>query len=101
MRTEQIVAKALEQVNNDRYILSNMIFKRVKQLNNGAQILIKADLRTEKLTDIALREIEQNIEHYARVKYGQEEPVYCGKCDYCKSVKEAHIRNYSELLEGL
>ena len=59
MRTEQIVAKALEQVNNDRYILSNMIFKRVKQLNNGAQILIKADLRTEKLTDIALREIAQ------------------------------------------
>lgn len=50
---------------------------------------------------IALREIEQNIEHYARVKYGQEEPVYCGKCDYCKSVKEARIRNYSELLEGL
>lgn len=59
MRTEQIVAKALEQVNNDRYILSNMIFKRVKQLNNGAQILIKADLRTEKLTDIALREIAE------------------------------------------
>lgn len=56
---------------------------------------------TQPVLDIALREIEQNIEHYARVKYGQEEPVYCGKCDYCKSVKEAHIRNYSELLEGL
>ena len=56
---------------------------------------------TQPVLDIALREIEQNIEHYARVKYGQEEPVYCGKCDYCKSVKEARIRNYSELLEGL
>ena len=59
MRTEKKKKKALEQVNNDRYILSNMIFKRVKQLNNGAQILIKADLRTEKLTDIALREIAE------------------------------------------
>ena len=56
---------------------------------------------TQPVLDIALREIEQNIEHYARVKYGQEEPVYCGKCDYCKSVKAARIRNYSELLEGL
>lgn len=56
---------------------------------------------TQPVLDIALREIEQNIEHYARVKYGQEEPVYCGKCDYCKSVKDARIRNYSELLEGL
>lgn len=56
---------------------------------------------TQPVLDIALREIEQNIEHYARVKYGQEEPVYCRKCDYCKSVKAARIRNYSELLEGL
>lgn len=55
---------------------------------------------TQPVLDIALREIEQNIEHYARVKEGQEEPVYCGKCDYCKSVKDARIRNYSELLEG-
>lgn len=55
---------------------------------------------TQPVLDIALREIEQNIEHYARVKYGQEKPVNCGKCDYCKSIKGARIRNYSELLEG-
>ncbi len=56
---------------------------------------------TQPFLDIALREIEQNIERYARVKLGIEEPTHCGKCDYCKSVKGARIRNYSELLEGL
>ncbi|GAD19794.1 DNA-directed RNA polymerase subunit omega [Helicobacter fennelliae] len=59
MRTEQIVAKALEQVNNDRYILSNIVFKRVKQLTNGAEILVDANRKTEKLSDIALREIAE------------------------------------------
>ncbi|WP_299328473.1 DNA-directed RNA polymerase subunit omega [uncultured Helicobacter sp.] len=59
MRTEQIAAKALEQVNNDRYVLANMIFKRVKQLNGGAQNLVGANLKTDKLTDIAMREIAE------------------------------------------
>lgn len=49
--------------------------------------------------DMALREIEQNISHFARVKAGEEPPIYCGRCDYCKSVKHAAIRNYNELLE--
>lgn len=59
MRTEQIAAKALEQVNNDRYVLSNMIFKRVKQLNNGAPNLVGANMKVDKLTDIAMREIAE------------------------------------------
>ncbi len=58
-RSEEITVAALERVNNDRYILSNMIFKRVKQLNNGAEILVEANPRKEKLTDIALREIAE------------------------------------------
>lgn len=49
--------------------------------------------------DIALKEVEMNIEHFAKVKLGMEEPAYCGKCDYCKSIKAAKIRNYNELLE--
>lgn len=47
----------------------------------------------------ALAEIEGNIKHFAEVKNGTVPPVYCGKCDYCKSVKAARIRNYNELLE--
>lgn len=50
--------------------------------------------------DMALREVEENIEHYADVKRGIVVPEYCGVCDYCKSVKQARIRNYNELLEG-
>lgn len=59
MRTEQIAAKALERVNNDRYVLANMIFKRVKQLNNGAPNLVGANLKLEKLADVAMREIAE------------------------------------------
>lgn len=59
MRTEQIAAKALEQVNNDRYVLANMIFKHVKQLNNGAPNLVGANLKLEKLADVAMREIAE------------------------------------------
>lgn len=50
--------------------------------------------------DMALREIEGNMPRFTAVKAGLEEPHYCGVCDYCKSVKKARIRNYSELLEG-
>lgn len=50
--------------------------------------------------DLALSEIEQNMPRFIAVKSGAEEPHYCGVCDYCKSVKKARIRNYSELLEG-
>ena len=50
--------------------------------------------------DMALREIERNMPRFIAVKAGLEEPHYCGVCDYCKSVKKARIRNYSELLEG-
>lgn len=49
--------------------------------------------------DMALAEIEQNIVRFAEVKAGRAEPVYCGKCDYCKSIKAARIRNYNELME--
>ncbi len=50
--------------------------------------------------DLALREIEENMPRFIAVKAGIEEPHYCGVCDYCKSVKKARVRNYSELLEG-
>lgn len=97
-----------------RYDLQGTVYQKGVELVTGEQLPFYLAVATKERTidldifqitqpvlDIALREIEQNIEHYARVKYGQEEPVYCGKCDYCKSVKEARIRNYSELLEGL
>lgn len=49
--------------------------------------------------DMALEEIAQNMERFKDVKAGIEPPTYCGKCDYCKSIKGARIRNYNELFE--
>lgn len=49
--------------------------------------------------DLALAEIMANMPRFIAIKAGLEEPHYCGVCDYCKSVKKARIRNYSELLE--
>lgn len=59
MRIEEIVAKALEQTSNDRYLLSNMVFARVKQLENGAQPLVEVNVKTQKLADIAMMEIAE------------------------------------------
>lgn len=50
--------------------------------------------------DMALREIEGNMERFLAVKNGFEEPHSCGECEYCRSVKRARIRNYNELLEA-
>jgi len=50
--------------------------------------------------DLALSEIESKMPRFIKVKAGIEPPNYCGMCGYCKSVKKARIRNYSELLEG-
>lgn len=50
--------------------------------------------------DLALKEVGNNMPRFLAIKAGMEIPKYCGKCDYCKSIKEARIRNYNELLEG-
>lgn len=49
--------------------------------------------------DMARTEIIENMGHFNDVKKGMAPPRHCGKCDYCKSVKAAVIRNYNELLE--
>lgn len=55
---------------------------------------------TRPTLDLALKEIEQNMPRFQAVKQGIEPPEHCGICDYCKSIKKARIRDYSELLEG-
>ncbi|WP_267523027.1 DNA-directed RNA polymerase subunit omega [Campylobacter sp. MG1] len=59
MRTEQIAARALEKVGNDRYILSLVVAKRAKELSNGAIPLVKIDKTKMKFTDIAMLEIAE------------------------------------------
>lgn len=59
LRTEEIAALALKRVNDDRYMLTSLIFQRVKALGNGAQPLVDMDMKEHKLPDIALREIAE------------------------------------------
>lgn len=58
-RTEEITARALQLVGQDRYRLVMMVSKRADQLSNGAEPLIKADKNKQKFTDIALLEIAE------------------------------------------
>jgi hypothetical protein len=44
-----------------------------------------------------LSEVEYNMPRIIKVKNGIEEPTYCGKCDYCRSIKNVEVMNYREL----
>ncbi|RAX58688.1 DNA-directed RNA polymerase subunit omega [Helicobacter monodelphidis] len=59
MRMEEIASKALERVNNDRYMLSNIIFARVEELSKGVKPLVDMNVKIHKLPDIALIEIAE------------------------------------------
>ena len=60
MRLEQIIAKALKNVDNDRYILSLAVGQRADELSKGAKPLIP-DLRDRKYTDIAIMELAEGL----------------------------------------
>lgn len=59
LRTEEIAAKALQRLQDDRYLLANLVFERVKELGNGAKPLVDMDVKTHKLPDIAMCEIAE------------------------------------------
>jgi DNA-directed RNA polymerase subunit omega len=59
MRTEELTAKALENVNHDKYLLSNAVGKRAKKIANGAEPLLDIDTIDMKHADIALQEIAE------------------------------------------
>lgn len=59
MRIEQIAAKALEKMDNDRYKLSLVVSKRAEQLADGQNPLVDLDKNKFKFTDIALYEIAE------------------------------------------
>jgi DNA-directed RNA polymerase subunit omega len=61
LRIEQVTAKALERVGNDKYLLTAAVSKRSNELANGAQALIVVDSKKVKFTDIALQEIAEGL----------------------------------------
>ena len=68
LRTEEIAAKALTKLNDDRYKLANLIFERVKELGNGAKPLVDMDVKIHKLSDIALYEIAEGKIELSEIK---------------------------------
>lgn len=62
MRIEEILAKALERVGNDRYILALAVGQRADELSTGSKPLLDSVvLRNMKYTDIAIHEIAQGL----------------------------------------
>ncbi len=59
MRLEEITAKALKQVKNDRYVLSIAVAKRAKELQKGASTVLNIDPKQYKPADFALMEIAE------------------------------------------
>lgn len=59
MRTEQITAKALKKVGDDRYKLSLVVARRAEALANGAEVLVSTDTSKMKFADIALLEVAE------------------------------------------
>ena len=62
MRIEEILAKALEKVGNDRYVLALAVGQRADELSNGAKPLLENGiLKNMKYTDIAIHEIAKGL----------------------------------------
>lgn len=61
MRLEQITADALKQVDNNRYLLTAGVSKRVAQLLNGAQTLLNRDISKEEPANVAIEEIAKGL----------------------------------------
>lgn len=59
-RIEEVAAKALEKMGNDRYRLSLEVAKRAEQLADGAAPLVDLDRTKVKFADIALYEIAED-----------------------------------------
>jgi len=59
MRTEQLTAKALENLDFDKYLLANAVGKRAEALANGAESVLDIDTTGMKYADVALQEIAE------------------------------------------
>jgi len=59
MRTEELTAQALENLDFDKYLLANAVGKRAEAIANGAPSVLDIDVTGMKYADIALQEIAE------------------------------------------
>ncbi len=67
MRLEQVTARALKHLKNDKYILAVAVSQRANELANGAKPLLNLDVKKVKVSEIALREISEGVLKIAEV----------------------------------
>lgn len=83
------------------YTLQGAIYQKIVEINTGKRLpfylafVTKEDypdlciVNIDQMTlDNALNEIEMNMATVLAIKNGEVEPIPCGKCNYCKSVKK-------------
>ena len=59
MRLEEVAARALKMVGDDRYKLALVVAKRAEALSSGAKSLLDIDVSKMKFSDIALCEVAE------------------------------------------
>ena len=95
-----------------RYDIQGAIYQELKRQrqNTSAKVPFVLDVITkekvpdkapieidQETLDIALKEVVEKSPRYQDIKLGFVKPTYCGKCDYCKSLKKVQgIRSYHD-----
>jgi hypothetical protein len=111
--TDLKVVKSFKGIAYWRYDIQGGIYQEVTHLKTGDRLPFYLAAATKERVanfDIfqipqdvlngALSEVEYNTPHIVDVKSGKVEPIACGECDYCKGIKHAEVRDYTELILG-
>ena len=111
--TDLKVVARMDKLPQGRYDIQGAVYQKGVEICTGDKLpFYLAVVTKEKVLDrdiwqipqstldFALRQVEENIGRYVDIKEGRIEPEHCGRCDYCKSIKKARVRNYNELLEA-
>lgn len=110
--TDLKIVRNFKTLPNWRYDIQGAVYQQIEHLNTGSRLPFYLAVATKEDTtdldifqitqdslDFALAEVEGNMPRFIAVKNGEEEPIRCGECNYCKATKSARIRNFSELGE--
>ena len=77
----------------NNYLQPHIVAVSKEEIPDKEVILIGTEFIKEKLL-----EVEAMLPHFIKVKNGEEEPVRCECCDYCRSTKRIKkIVHYTEL----
>lgn len=109
--TDLKVVKDFSSLVKFRYDIQGAVYQKGVEICTGEKLPFYLAASTKEKTidldifqiqqsdlDTALEDVELMIDRFIQVKKGKEEPIHCGQCEYCKSIKKATIRNLKELM---